>query len=259
MTALFSDGFESNDFTAWTSTATGGTGTLVVNATRPHHGTYSAYATGTCSGGYGTDYGYATKTITQANIVYARAYFYFNTLTLSQWKALHLIYLEYNNQSNATVVGIYNDGGTLKWNLWGFEADAWFGNLSSVTPTTGVWYCVEVKRDVTNDQNQLWINGVLVSTVNVAMAQGANKVFAGFPGIDATVDDVISLYFDCAVVADAYIGVEEPAEPPSLQVISSGSQRKLLHILDLMYSSPEAEDWLRRVFNPDVFNPEVFW
>ncbi|MFN3329236.1 MAG: hypothetical protein ACK40U_10400, partial [Fervidobacterium pennivorans] len=42
-TEIFSDGFESGDFSAWTGTAQS-SGTVTVVTENPHHGTYSAKA-----------------------------------------------------------------------------------------------------------------------------------------------------------------------------------------------------------------------
>jgi len=71
-TEIFSDGFESGDFSAWTGTAKSSGETCEVESADPHHGTYNAKF---YSDGGWNQYAYCYKDITGQTIIYARTYF----------------------------------------------------------------------------------------------------------------------------------------------------------------------------------------
>lgn len=184
---LFSNGFESGNFTGWT--AQGGTPTVV--NTKPHNGTYSMFANA-------AEYTYVV--ITASNINYMRSYIYFDTLPGTGGKSL-------------AVVGCVNSGGIYYalggvndnvWTLQTAEGGSPTYTSSGVTVIVDQWYCVEVLRDITNDHAELWVNGVSVAerdytsiNQNYIYATGSSQNI-GTPTVDLYVDDV--------VVADAYIG-----------------------------------------------------
>jgi len=56
-------------------------------------------------------------------------------------------------------LNVYNEAGTLKWYVSTYTNGATSNYTSSVTLTTGTWYHVQMKYDITNMEYGVWING----------------------------------------------------------------------------------------------------
>jgi hypothetical protein len=69
-TIIFQDGFESGDYSAWSSTTVSGNGTLTINSSIVHHGVYSSKSSWSAGG----DLAYATKTFANTSVLYVREY-----------------------------------------------------------------------------------------------------------------------------------------------------------------------------------------
>ena len=142
---IFSDQFETDDFSAWYSTATAGKGTIAISSTQVHTGSYSSVFT--CSGsGESGDAGYSSKTISSQTTIYFRGYFYVN------WKQSSDVELDmmYVYDSSGTLrggFGIYHDG-THPDCFFFEEIDASGDNyhfITSPTPQPNTWYLLRVK------------------------------------------------------------------------------------------------------------------
>lgn len=207
-TVLFADGFESGDFTAWTGTSISAGCTCEVENLHPHHGTYNARVLVT--GASVNAYGY--KTIASTTIAYARGYVKFNQLNITNGQSLPVLVLDNGNWQYGVYAAVYNNGGTLRWQLRSFDAVTGTVNtLGTHTPVTGVWYCVEIKRDVTNDLQELFIDNVSEASGTAVIINNSSRVIAGVQYQPQ--NDTNELYLDCVVAADAYIGPESSYSP----------------------------------------------
>lgn len=189
-TILFSDGFESNDFSAWTNTV----GAPAVEAAHPHHGTYNMI----------TDAAeYCVKTFGASAITYFRFYAQFSVVPAGVGQVVTFAVVGTANWNEQTVPALEFFGGQAVFSLYVGDVDSTV--VSTKVPIAGKYYCIEVLRDVTNDINRLWIDGVLEVDRVDAMIVNATQVSLGqtFVGGFAPI-----IYNDCAVVADAYIGPE---------------------------------------------------
>jgi len=201
-TEIFSDGFESGDFTAWTSTV----GTPTVDTEPVHHGTYSMLINAQES---------AYKSITStADARYARAYVYFNTLPADA--AYRLSFLVFDYVGYAIEFGffaeIYNDGGTNKFSLFdGFVSVR--NSTAAIYPSTGQWYYLELKVD-SGGTGELWINGTSRIRLDCS-AVNFETLYAGSCESHEGNENI-----DCVVISDAYIG-EEITYFPYVQQISN--------------------------------------
>lgn len=201
MATIFSDGFESGDFTAWTGTSNNPT----VETDNPHCNTYNMEAALVASGGSGP---IAYETFSSAAIVYARAYIKFTTLNLSSGQLLLVLRLYGGLYGKETVAYVVNSGGTIYWAL---SVD---GNtsVSDATVSTDTYYCVEIKRDVTNDEGELWVDSVSEATDTTNISNNAERVDLGIYystawGANNTVCG------DCVEVDTSRVGCESAGVP----------------------------------------------
>ena len=196
---IFSDGFESGDFTAWTSI----TGSPEVVTTYAHHGTYSEKINNATAE-------YATKTFgtTYADF-YARCYAYFTSLPTSDAYGIEVIKAgKASNWAYATTVRIQQVSGVDRF---GIRSGAHAYVNGSLTVQTGQWYCIELHRKTGSGNTELFIDGNL----EASFAYDIYDVDTLYLGGEAQLSSVA--YLDCVVAADAYIGPESSgAETVSL-------------------------------------------
>lgn len=104
------------------------------------------------------------------------------------------------NSGSSAVAVVKNDAGTMKWGLQ--NAGGSFSFASTPNPTTGVWYCVEV-RAAANDELRLYVNDA--SVINVAEG---NRSYTHILVGALTKATALTNFIDCIAVADTYIGPE---------------------------------------------------
>jgi len=203
MTQIFSDDFESGDFSAWTDTYTEGSPTVSVVSNPVHQGSYAEKATTNSGSGRAM----ARKDITAQTEAYMRAYVRFSAFPNSGVELCYLGLRDYTE--NPTQAGIYNDGGTYKWRLRYWKVG--WTDLFSTTPTPQLdtWFCVEIymKVDATNGEVKMWVDGNLIvqdSGFDTTSGGNIDRVCSGiiYYGGSQSID----IYVDDVVVADTYIG-----------------------------------------------------
>lgn len=207
MTILFSDGFESGDFSAWTSTSEGAGCTVETSDTWSHNGTYSAHfllANGQTSAS-------ARKTLASSqDFIAVQLYVKWVDMSDSangQRQQLIRI-MESDNANFASIGGVAYVDGHFRWWLTASrftEEDIYA--LSDVALDTV--YCVEVTFDYVNGECKLYVDGTALITLNFdgeinnkpqIVDVGAECAFNIFGPIENRVD--------CVVVSDSYIGTE---------------------------------------------------
>jgi len=229
---IFSDGFEGGDFGidpntgyAWTGTSYGNGGTISVVTSPVHHGTYAESADQGGSGAWAVAY---KNFATTYSIIYARSYVRLSSLPSSGVR-LYIYPCIFEGSAAAHIlVGacVYNDAGTLKWDLQ-YRTDSVEENHAySTTPTINAnqWYCVEVKfvQGSGNGEVGLYIDGNLVISVTglTNNAYSAGRLELGVYSTSAT---YITVYHDCVVVADTYIGPEGDTTPPTYSNVGTNT------------------------------------
>lgn len=198
-TTYIRDGFETNDYSAWTATVVSGTGILATSNVLAHHGAYSSKTIESV----GSTYFYINLPGALPN-VFSRAYVYFASglpfpvngdrfHVIAPWGANGI-------EAGCTV---QRDAGTT-----------WFGlrsegitTYSNVAPVNGQWYCIETEYNGTLDVHHLWIDGILKVTQNYVGAADPSAVRMGIIQGSSSVP-AVTLYHDCCVVADLRIGCE---------------------------------------------------
>jgi hypothetical protein len=217
-TVLFSDGFESGDFSAWTGT--NGSPTIVTDPV--HHGSYAMSAD--CNGFADQAY----KTISEISNFFARLYLRLTSLPTSGQYAD--FFSSFDGASDGLRVGIRNSGGNVQVYLniggetgvnYAFQADT--------------WYCIDVEFDANDDSHHLWINDDLIVTHNSATSLSIDKIAVGnyYCSLNWTGDYII----DCVGVADeGPVGPEEEATlvevADSLELAETTLRNKTLILFD---------------------------
>ena len=199
-TTIFSDGFESGDFSAWT----GVTGTPSVQNTIKHTGTYAMLAD-VDAGGWEDN---AYKDFTAASVTFTRFYCRFSAVPISgdTLYKVALIYQASSGNAGAEIKLVFDT--TPKFQL----RNNWFGNtVNGADVAVDTWYCVEVKTtdNIDNTVQKWWIDGV--PQPDDASNGGNAKVDRVLVGARNFMSSNLNAYFDC-VVADAYIGPEEEGQ-----------------------------------------------
>jgi len=211
-TEYFNNGFEEGNFSAWTGTYVDTGNTLEVIAAAQHHGNYGAHSILTAF----TNLALCYKQLASAySTVFAHLYIKFNT-AFNLGSGYYVTYNRLNYGDNEIAsIGIRNDGGTYKWQLRYLSSGTTYSYqvLESPLPTTGVWYCIELKVVVhaSAGEARFYLDGTEKLTAtgldddnygNVSRIWAGQNVPAGAFGSH-------DIYYDCVVVGDVYIGPEE--------------------------------------------------
>ena len=197
-TEIFSNGFEEGDFSAWTSTTQTGT-TLEVQSGTVHCGDYAMHAVG----GTGGVSCFAEKSLSLGSDNHMRFYLYrvanapvrYGGFRRSTWAV----------SCEVTVSGGY-------WRVM-FMAGGGANTVTSTTVAakTGEWQCVELyyKVHASEGEVRVFVDGAevedLTQTGLNTTGETPDKIRVGLEADYATSE----AYFDCVIVADAYIGPEE--------------------------------------------------
>jgi hypothetical protein len=205
-TEIFSDGFESGDFSAWTGTD----GSVSVVGSPVHCGDY-AYEVN-------ANYEYIHKSFSAESTINARWYMRWtappttgNTYT---WGWLGTAVL-----GSRILAGLYNDGGTVKWRLGAYTNAATFEYVYFDTPSPQVdtWYCIEIAWQAsTLEGASLYVDGNLLGSITGTTAADSLSYFT--LGTYSNLPSGGAGYYDCVVVADAYIGCEAAGESYSFDL-----------------------------------------
>lgn len=224
-TVIFSDGFESGTFLttdvppgAWTGLAVAGGGSATISAVGRHDGLYNAKFVVVPAG-----WSCVKKSFAEVATGFMRAYYTFSTLPATG-ETVYYAELRADLWYNMVAVVLENVSGNLFWGLivaYNGTSYATYETAPS-NPKTGVPFCIELKRDVTNGLEELWIDGVSKATNNINVTGYSNEIVVGSP--DGNSISQQTCYVDSVVVADAYIGPETGFSiPPTFANISTNT------------------------------------
>jgi len=199
--AIFEDGFESGDFTAWTGTTVSDTyGSLTVQDTTKHKGTYAANSTITSQAAWTNAFCY--KTFTGVTTAYMRQYVYVSSFSTPNYARG---FMGLVGSVVAVYVGLDGNSRYLR-----IKGEGLTETTSSTALSLNTWYCVEVKYVVhaTNGEVRVWLDGVAVDdlTQTGKDTSAVSSVLQGRSGWWDGYSVAGTVFVDCVVVADAYIG-----------------------------------------------------
>jgi hypothetical protein len=202
---IFSDGFESGSFSAWTGKklTTGETATVV--NTMAHHGIYSAKFTSNGTGGY--EYANCYKSVSSLSEVYARGYFNVTTSGIvDNGDRISLIAFANASGYYAASAGWSKTGGVVKWSLTLGSTTVY----STTSPSLNTWYCVEIhwKKSTTTGLGELYVNGVKVCSITGKNTAPYGSVSKAIFGLSLLNCGSTTAYCDCTKIAIKHIGLE---------------------------------------------------
>ncbi len=205
---IFYDGFESGDFSAWTTTDNdGGLTTVVVQSSVVHHGSYAASISGLDTAG---DYGIIIKTFASTyTTLYGRVYVQFTQDFNNGATVVGLIQFR-PSTGGAVSVGLQRQSdGTYRWLVQCYAPSYLTFYSAPFSLQLNTWYCLELKGvdSPTIGEMSLWINGVSTIT-QTGLNTGANPFAISW--VEAYQEtgnaNAGTIYFDRVVVSDSYIG-----------------------------------------------------
>jgi hypothetical protein len=207
-TEIFSDGFESGDFTAWTGTGTNGLGTITVVSSQAHHGIYSAEIAGETVDDAAGMYKDTATAISSCNF---RFYVKLTAFSPNDGDYVRLWGITTLTGWYFMQVGLRDS--TRKLFLRYYDSGQAGAEVTSATTLAlNTWYCVELEyvRGVSGSY-KVYLNGVEVSDLTQSLATdfGDGNIRIKIENTGArSYSGGMTFYSDCVVFADAYIGPE---------------------------------------------------
>ena len=206
-TLLFSDGFESGNFSAWTST----NGNITVQQQEVYAGTNAARAIST-----GSTASYVSKTLNTSGYTDLYSSLRFKILSKSSTTSAYVERFRGGPTGGTAIAGVL----ISSTNKLGYRNDTGSGssNTSGPTVTLGVWHQVQTHLHIdttspgTNGQIEIWYDGTLVS----ALSQTANFGTAPITGIrvgDSQATDVYDEVLDDVGVNTSFIDTSDSQSP----------------------------------------------
>lgn len=187
-TEFFNDGFESGDFSEWTSTS----GSPGVQSSVVHDGSYALSA--------GTSSHYVTKTFTAQSSVYCRFYVRWTT-NPSSGNYFSFANIRGADHTYLQQFAVANDSGTIKWAYY----DTTWHVANSPNPTMDTWYCFEVHWEQNTSNGEIWVDGSSTFSGISCKDNDYGKLLVGCIWLTSGTN---TFYVDCVVVADTYVGPE---------------------------------------------------
>ncbi|MCW4039958.1 MAG: hypothetical protein NWE83_04290 [Candidatus Bathyarchaeota archaeon] len=218
----FEDGFESGNFNAWTGTNSSSGGTIDIQDSVVHSGSWAAIAT-VPEGNYSKAHVY--QSITLEPVVYAGAWFQFSGVTPNEGD--HVAVINFSNDlSPATTIltaGYANNGGTISWYLR-YSIDGGTNTFYSAdTIDIDTWYWLELAINVDESGwNRLYVNGVeeIIRNTNNTRHGNVGVVRIGRTGDHTPENYAIDIYFDDCAIDDAYLGPNNEPYINDLQILN---------------------------------------
>jgi hypothetical protein len=195
---LFSDGYESGDFSKWTGTTVTTGGTATVTANNVHSGLYSGQFSITAGTANTTRRAYSYINLDSLAEVYASAYVYIpSDLTLSNTQKLFAI--QFNDAAGTALAsyGVIADNTGMHWGVQYTTASS---AVATTGPSGGGWYLLEAHftHAASGPTLALSVNGVQVASLvydtssanPVASARFGSVFYNGSPAVTINTDDV---------------------------------------------------------------------
>jgi hypothetical protein len=197
-TELFSDGFESGDFSAWTNTY----GSPSVVSTQSYQGTYSAYKSASASSHHSV-----YKDISDQSVLNARMYFRLHTLPSSSDSIILIVFCPSSSWTNLGMISVRNDAGTYKLKVDSSVGESPTAN-GEISLSADTWHCIELHETIDTSEGALrgYFDGDEIASVT-GVDTGSGDIGRVATGCRWTTY-ATELWWDCVVVADTYIGQE---------------------------------------------------
>jgi len=217
---LFSDGFESGDFSNWTGPIAQGGGNLSVSSGGAVEGNYKAVFGNLSEWG---DTGGVYKTISVTS-VHVRCYW--KTISLFDSNTFNLVAIGIGSTNFAQwYFFVIYDFANHKWGVRAYTNGQYnnYWQSGTINMAADTWYCIEaeLKQHTSNGTIGLWVDGSLLvnqTNLNTSGIQMHAVRVCGHASSDQ--DNVRTVYIDDAIISTEYIGVRED-QPPTYSTIGN--------------------------------------
>ena len=216
MTTLFSDGQigstmeTAGDFSAWTATAQEApTPAPSIVASPVHHGANAAKI----SPAAGWHPAWVYKDLGDQATAFMRFYFQADHLPDNNGDRLKIAGMMsttalsgYFSSGAMYNVVWFNDAGTVKWRIYAPDGSV---ATSASSPSINTWYCVELKgvQSSSVGEFRLYVDGAEICALTGLNTNGTPMRYFALEGI-VYAGAATNNFYDCVVVADAYVGPE---------------------------------------------------
>lgn len=204
---LFSDGFESGGFGAWSGLSLSSGTTGVVTGAAAYQGSYGASFGSSGVSGYLNAYCY--ESIASASDIFARSYFYITQsgITSSGARFYFMVFTAGGNP--VAYAGWRMVGSVVEWDLLIRAGTGWIDAYNSSSISTGQWISAELNwyENSTSGYANLYINGQLTCSIqgqNTASFGGVDTVRVGLPELYNC--GPTTVYCDSVVISTTYNG-----------------------------------------------------
>lgn len=195
-------------FADWTGTAGGGASSVVTTVV---HSGLKAASFAIIAPGYAQAYYTLPATST---VLYMRSYLRFTIVPANNAEIVE-VYPEFVEASFTVPLAylyVTKDAGTIKWAL-GYETDAASLDIistSGLLPTINTWYpaVIYMKQGTGTGETAAWINGIPIAYVGGLTNDDHAIARVNVGNYSPTTFGTV--YHDCVVVSDQYIGPEVP-------------------------------------------------
>ncbi|MDH5481586.1 MAG: hypothetical protein OEY22_01710 [Candidatus Bathyarchaeota archaeon] len=238
-TSIFTDGFETDDFSNWTGNTTSTGETLETTTDWKHHGYFGAKFS--IDGSTTTENAYVYKNIEDQNTIYAVAYI---NLTLSMpVDSGNIFFIKFRNGTTCENfrIGLKNLTAIYRWYAVYYD-DVTTKEITNTTPTANLndlWLIQAYwKYGDGSGEVGFYINGSLTcsaSNVNTTRYGPTSRVEVGIQKGLGNIEQI--LYADCIQVSDEYIE-DETSQPTVTQM---GMTSSLAGATPTFYSYCQAE------------------
>lgn len=201
-TLLFSDGFESGDFTAWT------TNTSIQITSQEHYaGAFAAHATGNNSASF------VSKALTtaQSDLYYSLR---FKVISKSPSTSAYIQRFRAGSTGGTALAGVFISGNNGA-NKLSYRNDVTGASVTTGPAVTfGVWHEVQTHLQINgaSGQIEIWYDGAPVSALSATDNFGTNLITRVYAG-DSTTSDVYDVALDDAAFNTSFIDTTDAQAP----------------------------------------------
>jgi len=226
--AIFSDGFESNDFSAWDGAAGSGESTISIISTDVHHGLYAAELVNVAP----HDVSCWTQ-FSPSNSTFARMYVTFTKLPVADFTTANGAFFR-GDWGYSGGFDIRRTGGVLQWGIGSWNSTASTVWNTTTTLNANQSYQVEIQRNIDDDFVKVWIDGVYIgnNTVYGNLVSSNEYLYVNINSWN------ITIVVDCVTIDSVYIGADNEAPTISSVTISN------MDDTDNLYSQLRAYNFL---------------
>jgi len=209
--AIFSDDFESNDYSQWTGTAEYG-GTIATTSAWASKGTYSSLSDMAATS---SAYAYCTKDLSAVSTIYVQETVKVTENLPSSGNKFVVMNIKGNNGSNTVLaVDYYNNGGTLEFRLNYMDGASLSTTYGTTNPSLNTVYVLEVyvKVHASAGKYSLFVNGTEeISVTGVDSDEYGNVDQIRVGEIWSSGATAHSTYVDNVITSATYIGLISPS------------------------------------------------